>query len=301
MNYFPVGEKVKVNVKVDEENIKARGIGISYILSEISHCTDVVFFNNKIHTLGDSISGSDNNIMHYVYDGARRIKMQNCPSSVACAFILGDYLYMHSESGYIYKYNETNDTWTQVQRASNDYYSRDRGNAVINNEAHFFGEWFSNESIGHYKFDSNTVTKLKPVPIEIYYGIAEAFDGIIHLFCANSNGNLRYYLYHLDTDTYENLSSSVISSSSDLRLSTFVIADNMLHLYVNGRHYTWNSSSKTWEVAETDIKENVGMQYPRAVVHNGIVDIFTTKAHYKQILGKWYNSTATNTLIFPIS
>lgn len=302
MNYFPVGQKLPCIYEGEPKLVK--GFNIFYVTEDryaFSSNITCVFLNNKVHVFNVSTS---NNQAHKIYEGKECRMMNKTPYGLSCAFVFHDKLYIagnkYSNTSGIWKYNESDDTWTQITTVS--CYDIGIGVAITRDEVHFFGGRPNSDTSSytlHYKFDGTTITQLNYLP---YSGSdCKALTdsvGTIHIFGlyeSSGRGYKEHYIYTSD-GVFTKTDSPILY---DINYLTFAWANGAIHAIGNSgindleawkdNHYIWTLDNQQWTKVE-DIPF-IDAHYATATSHSDIIDVISSAGHCKKILGQWYNQS----------
>lgn len=230
-----------------------------------------VVYNNEIHLLGGSTTGTENN--HYKWDGLRWVSVSTLPYIFywgSAVVYNGEIHILGSEDDNChynhYKWDGT--SWTQVSTLPRWFYE---GSAVVyNNEIHIIGG--QGYTRYHNKWNGTSWTELSRLPVTFIWGSAVIYDNAIH--CLGADNQLSQY-------KWDGTSWSLVSALPyDFSEGSAVVLNNAVHMLGGNpyktKHSVWNGSA--WSsLSDLPIQFYDG----DAVIYNGEIHIFTGTNHYK--------------------
>lgn len=310
MNYFPVDRKLPCIYEGEPKSVK--GFNIFHVTedryTDSSYFATVpvlatVFLNDKIHVFQVS---SNYHQSHEIYDKTECRLMNDSPLGLSCAFVFHNELYIagRASGNYsaIWKYNESDDTWTMV--ITFPCYVIGSGVAISHDQVYFFGGKHTSDPNyykSNYRWDGTTVTQLNDLPYSATSGVGlycEAVTdsvGAIHIFGVDdgTGGNFKQHYIYTSDGSFTKTDSPVLYTMSTM---AFTWADGAIHAFGNSgadkyknNHYVWTLDNQQWVKAE-DVPY-ISVNNVSATSHDDIIEVVTKGGHCKKILGQWYNQS----------
>lgn len=181
------------DLSIQEKEIKPLPYDFAYGYA-VSIGTDIYMFSSGTSTYKQ---------MAYRYDTIEEIftKLQDIPSYLTVLQYISTetdiYLF---DTDYLYKYDITTDTYTQITMYTKKFYN----SAVtsINTDLYLFGSKATESERMAYKYDSiqNIFTKLEDLPGNSFTEVAEVIDENNIAIFEDTNGNV--YIYNIITNNY---------------------------------------------------------------------------------------------------
>lgn len=143
----------------------------------------VIVYGGAIHFIGLGTNGTDG-LLHYSWDGTNWTQHNALPFTVANTIVYNNELHIFGFANTHYKWDATNDAWSEVSSVPSALKLNYSSSVVLNNELHLISGLANNiyTTYKDYKWNGSTWTEVSTLPTMFHLGVAMIVNGYLYIF-----------------------------------------------------------------------------------------------------------------------